>query len=247
MPHCSSMCTGKFSLTAAAAVESFRLPEVPPVHQITIPVMSPSSSLSTPPADGVRRRLKLSNSTRGAFVTCFRFCSESPDEKEHCAQFRLSTLVMVSYESLLNFVKMRGLITFVGPPASAIRDKRIMGAAGVPLVPGYHGYDYEQDIDLMKLEAEKIGYPMLIKEVEERLLKDEANTNSVDGGGGAGAACFNGGAGTSCLSSGSGGAGTACFNNGSGGGAGTSCFSGNDWSDLSLTGGAAHTGITDLI
>ncbi|XP_042047039.1 methylcrotonoyl-CoA carboxylase subunit alpha, mitochondrial [Salvia splendens] len=59
-------------------------------------------------------------------------------------------------------------ITFVGPPASAIRDmgdksasKRIMGAAGVPLVPGYHGY--EQDIDLMKLEAEKIGYPILVK------------------------------------------------------------------------------------
>lgn len=36
-----------------------------------------------------------------------------------------------------------------------------MGAAGVPLVPGYHGK--EQDIDLMKLEAEKIGYPILIK------------------------------------------------------------------------------------
>lgn len=39
--------------------------------------------------------------------------------------------------------------------------KRIMGAARVPLVPGYHGN--EQDIDLMKLEAEKIGYPILIK------------------------------------------------------------------------------------
>ncbi|KAL3647845.1 hypothetical protein CASFOL_008813 [Castilleja foliolosa] len=58
--------------------------------------------------------------------------------------------------------------TFIGPPASAIRDmgdksasKRIMGAAGVPLVPGYHGD--EQDIDLMKLEADKIGYPVLIK------------------------------------------------------------------------------------
>nr|GEU83623.1 methylcrotonoyl-CoA carboxylase subunit alpha, mitochondrial [Tanacetum cinerariifolium] len=58
--------------------------------------------------------------------------------------------------------------TFVGPPASAIREmgdksasKRIMGAAGVPLVPGYHGH--EQDIDVMKFEAEKIGYPLLIK------------------------------------------------------------------------------------
>ncbi|PIA45016.1 hypothetical protein AQUCO_01700521v1 [Aquilegia coerulea] len=60
-----------------------------------------------------------------------------------------------------------GLI-FIGPPASAIRkmgdksaSKRIMGAAGVPLVPGYHGD--EQDIDFMKLEADKIGYPILIK------------------------------------------------------------------------------------
>ncbi|OVA05413.1 Biotin/lipoyl attachment [Macleaya cordata] len=59
-------------------------------------------------------------------------------------------------------------ITFIGPPASAIRDmgdksasKRIMGVAGVPLVPGYHGE--EQDIDFMKSEADKIGYPVLIK------------------------------------------------------------------------------------
>ncbi|KAL0914330.1 hypothetical protein M5K25_014671 [Dendrobium thyrsiflorum] len=39
--------------------------------------------------------------------------------------------------------------------------KRIMGAAGVPLVPGYHGD--RQDIDFLKAEAEKIGYPILIK------------------------------------------------------------------------------------
>ncbi|KAG4981897.1 hypothetical protein JHK84_026995 [Glycine max] len=59
-------------------------------------------------------------------------------------------------------------LTFIGPPASAIRDmgdksasKRIMGAAGVPLVPGYHGDD--QDIEKMKLEADRIGYPVLIK------------------------------------------------------------------------------------
>jgi 3-methylcrotonyl-CoA carboxylase alpha subunit len=63
--------------------------------------------------------------------------------------------------------KAEGL-TFIGPPPSAIRDmgdksasKRIMGAAGVPLVPGYHGA--EQDIELLKLEANKIGYPVLIK------------------------------------------------------------------------------------
>ncbi|XP_074283902.1 methylcrotonoyl-CoA carboxylase subunit alpha, mitochondrial [Silene latifolia] len=59
-------------------------------------------------------------------------------------------------------------LSFIGPPASAIRDmgdksasKRIMGEAGVPLVPGYHGSD--QNIDLMRSEAEKIGYPVLIK------------------------------------------------------------------------------------
>uniref|UniRef100_A0ACD5XGR2 Uncharacterized protein n=1 Tax=Avena sativa TaxID=4498 RepID=A0ACD5XGR2_AVESA len=59
-------------------------------------------------------------------------------------------------------------LTFIGPPPSAIRDmgdksasKRIMGSAGVPLVPGYHGAD--QDIELLKHEADKIGYPVLIK------------------------------------------------------------------------------------
>jgi 3-methylcrotonyl-CoA carboxylase alpha subunit len=59
-------------------------------------------------------------------------------------------------------------LTFIGPPASAIRDmgdksasKRIMGAAGVPLVPGYHGD--EQDVNFMMSEADKIGYPILIK------------------------------------------------------------------------------------
>ncbi len=57
---------------------------------------------------------------------------------------------------------------FVGPPASAIRAmgskseaKKIMGKAGVPLVPGYHGED--QDPDLLAAEADKIGYPVLIK------------------------------------------------------------------------------------
>ncbi|KAK8956663.1 hypothetical protein KSP39_PZI000517 [Platanthera zijinensis] len=59
-------------------------------------------------------------------------------------------------------------LNFIGPPASAIREmgdksasKRIMGAAGVPLVPGYHGD--QQDINFLKSEAEKIGYPILIK------------------------------------------------------------------------------------
>jgi len=60
-----------------------------------------------------------------------------------------------------------GLI-FVGPPASAIRAmgsksaaKRLMEEAGVPLVPGYHGED--QADDLLAREAERIGFPVLIK------------------------------------------------------------------------------------
>jgi 3-methylcrotonyl-CoA carboxylase alpha subunit len=60
-----------------------------------------------------------------------------------------------------------GLI-FVGPPASAIRAmgsksaaKSLMETAGVPLVPGYHGAD--QDPELLAREANRIGYPVLIK------------------------------------------------------------------------------------
>src|SRR5262249_30265075 len=59
---------------------------------------------------------------------------------------------------------------FVGPPPAAIRAmgskseaKAIMGCAGVPLVPGYHGDD-QKDATLRK-EADKIGYPVLIKAV----------------------------------------------------------------------------------
>ncbi len=59
-------------------------------------------------------------------------------------------------------------VTFIGPPPSAIRamglkaaSKRLMGAAGVPLVPGYHGAD--QSPDLLQAEADRIGYPVLIK------------------------------------------------------------------------------------
>jgi 3-methylcrotonyl-CoA carboxylase alpha subunit len=59
-------------------------------------------------------------------------------------------------------------IVFIGPPASAIAamgsksaSKDIMGKAGVPLVPGYHGE--AQDIALLGQEAERIGYPVLIK------------------------------------------------------------------------------------
>jgi 3-methylcrotonyl-CoA carboxylase alpha subunit len=59
-------------------------------------------------------------------------------------------------------------LVFIGPPPAAIQamglkaeSKRLMGAAGVPLVPGYHGAD--QDPALLKREAARIGYPVLIK------------------------------------------------------------------------------------
>jgi 3-methylcrotonyl-CoA carboxylase alpha subunit len=61
-------------------------------------------------------------------------------------------------------------IVFVGPPASAIRAmglkdaaKALAEKAGVPVVPGYHGSN--QDVDFLKREAAKIGYPVLIKAV----------------------------------------------------------------------------------
>ena len=59
-------------------------------------------------------------------------------------------------------------ITFIGPPSSAIsamglKDaaKALMEKAGVPVVPGYHGAD--QNPDRLKAEAERTGYPLLIK------------------------------------------------------------------------------------
>ncbi len=59
-------------------------------------------------------------------------------------------------------------IAFIGPPASAIRAmgskseaKTLMEKAGVPLVPGYHGA--EQDAAFLQKEADRIGYPVLIK------------------------------------------------------------------------------------
>ena len=59
-------------------------------------------------------------------------------------------------------------LVFIGPPPSAIKDmglkaesKQLMEKAGVPLVPGYHGRD--QDPALLQREADRIGYPVLIK------------------------------------------------------------------------------------
>jgi 3-methylcrotonyl-CoA carboxylase alpha subunit len=70
-------------------------------------------------------------------------------------------------EAFANACAEAGLV-FIGPPSSAIQamglkaeSKRLMEHAGVPLVPGYHGAD--QDPELLQREADRIGYPVLIK------------------------------------------------------------------------------------
>ncbi|NIF84457.1 acetyl/propionyl/methylcrotonyl-CoA carboxylase subunit alpha [Comamonas sp. Tr-654] len=70
-------------------------------------------------------------------------------------------------EDFANACAAAGLV-FIGPPASAIRamglkaeSKQLMEKAGVPLVPGYHGAG--QDPAMLHKEADRIGYPVLIK------------------------------------------------------------------------------------
>src|SRR5215218_10434845 len=64
-------------------------------------------------------------------------------------------------------VAAAGLV-WVGPPGSSIRKmgskagaKELMAAAGVPVVPGYTGED--QAPERLQLEADAIGYPLMIK------------------------------------------------------------------------------------
>lgn len=59
-------------------------------------------------------------------------------------------------------------LVFIGPPAQSIRAmgsksaaKSLMESAQVPLVPGYHGE--EQDPTFLRSQADKIGYPVLLK------------------------------------------------------------------------------------
>ncbi|AIR91319.1 acetyl/propionyl/methylcrotonyl-CoA carboxylase subunit alpha [Pseudomonas cremoricolorata] len=59
-------------------------------------------------------------------------------------------------------------LLLIGPPASAIEAmgsksaaKALMAAAGVPLVPGYHGE--AQDLPTFQQAADAIGYPLLLK------------------------------------------------------------------------------------
>ncbi|MGH8810198.1 MAG: biotin carboxylase N-terminal domain-containing protein, partial [Noviherbaspirillum sp.] len=77
----------------------------------------------------------------------YGFLSENEDFAEACAKAGLA---------------------FIGPPASAIRAmgsksaaKALMEKASVPLVPGYHGDT--QDADFLQEQADRIGYPVLLK------------------------------------------------------------------------------------
>ena len=64
-------------------------------------------------------------------------------------------------------VEAAGLI-FIGPPSASMRKmgskagaKDLMAASGVPVVPGYTGED--QSHDILQREADRIGYPLMIK------------------------------------------------------------------------------------
>lgn len=77
----------------------------------------------------------------------YGFLSENPEFAEACAAADL---------------------TFIGPPANAIRAMGLKSAAkqrmaqhGVPVVPGYHGE--AQDLPALCAAAERTGYPVLIK------------------------------------------------------------------------------------
>lgn len=59
-------------------------------------------------------------------------------------------------------------LVFIGPRPTSIERmgskaeaRALMESANVPVVPGYHGED--QDDDTLKSEAERIGYPMMLK------------------------------------------------------------------------------------
>ncbi|MGM0480601.1 MAG: acetyl/propionyl/methylcrotonyl-CoA carboxylase subunit alpha [Pseudomonadota bacterium] len=63
---------------------------------------------------------------------------------------------------------LQNQIIFVGPPVASIAAmgsksaaKAIMEEAGVPLVPGYHGTD--QDNDSLQQHAQRVGFPLLLK------------------------------------------------------------------------------------
>ena len=82
-------------------------------------------------------------------------------------------------------VEAAGMV-FVGPRAASMRRmgskagaKELMQAAGVPVVPGYTGED--QATQVLQREAERIGYPLMIKAAHGgggkgmRIVRDRAD------------------------------------------------------------------------
>ena len=76
-------------------------------------------------------------------------------------------------------------LVFIGPPVAAIEAmgsksaaKELMEAAGVPLLPGYHGAN--QAADHLKKSAAEIGYPVLLKAVSGGGGKGMRQVHSAD-------------------------------------------------------------------
>ncbi|XP_069009137.1 methylcrotonoyl-CoA carboxylase subunit alpha, mitochondrial isoform X1 [Embiotoca jacksoni] len=97
----------------------------------------------------------------------FFFC---PDVLDSCVQAVHPGYGFLSENTEFAEACKRDGIIFIGPPSSAIRDmgikstsKRIMAAAGVPIIGGYHGED--QSNERLQAEAARIGYPVMIKAV----------------------------------------------------------------------------------
>lgn len=70
-------------------------------------------------------------------------------------------------QDLISLCEEKGIV-FIGPSRTAIvsmgskiEAKAIAERAGVPVIPGYHGGD--QTVSVLQAEAEKIGFPLLIK------------------------------------------------------------------------------------
>ena len=94
----------------------------------------------------------------------YGFLSENPDFAHACAE--------------------RGLV-FIGPPAAAITAmgsksaaKALMSAAGVPVVPGYH--DSNQSLPVLRHEAKRCGFPLLLKAVAGGGGKGMRVVHSID-------------------------------------------------------------------
>jgi 3-methylcrotonyl-CoA carboxylase alpha subunit len=106
-----------------------------------------------PARDSYLRIDKLIEVAKRADAQCvhpgYGFLSENADFAEACAAAQ---------------------IVFIGPPAQAIRamgDKHrakiLMEKTGIPVVPGYHGE--HQDARFLRQQADRLGYPVLIKAV----------------------------------------------------------------------------------